>query len=69
MDNKLKEAEKKWPVLLPTPQGIDNFYIYVEGNNQAKYIPGRLQMLMEYQKIIWLFVSKKPLTRNGIQTN
>lgn len=40
MDNKLKEAEKEWPVLLPTPQGIDNFYIYVKGNNLDKYIPG-----------------------------
>ena len=42
IDNKLKEAEKEWPVLLPTPQGIDNFYIYVEGNNPDKYISGRL---------------------------
>ncbi|HHT9113008.1 MAG: hypothetical protein HZA47_09030 [Planctomycetes bacterium] len=42
IDNKLKKAEKEWPVLLPTPQGIDNFYIYVEGNNQAEYISGRL---------------------------
>jgi hypothetical protein len=42
MDNKLKEAEKEFPVLLPTPQGIDNFYIYAEGNNPDKYIPGRL---------------------------
>ena len=42
IDKKLKEAEKEWPVLLPIPQGIDNFYIYVEGNNPDKYIPGRL---------------------------
>lgn len=42
IDNKLKEAEKEWPVLLPTPQGIDNCYIYVKGNIQAEYISGRL---------------------------
>ncbi len=42
IDNKLKEAEKEWPVLLPTPQGIDNFYIYVKGPMQAEYISGRL---------------------------
>ena len=42
IDNKLKKAEKEWPVLLPTPQGIDNFYIYVLGNNPDKYIPHRV---------------------------
>lgn len=42
IDGKVKEAEKEWPVLLPTPQNIKNFYIYVEGNNPDKYIPGRL---------------------------
>lgn len=42
IDNKLKEAEKEWPVLLPTPQGIDNFYIYAKGPIQAEYISGRL---------------------------
>lgn len=40
IDSKVKEAEKEYPVLLPTPQGIDNFRIYVNGNNPDKYIPG-----------------------------
>jgi len=42
IESKVKEAEKEYPVLLPIPKGIDNFYIYVDGNNPDKYIPGRL---------------------------
>lgn len=42
IESKVKEAEKGYPVMLPTPRGIDNFYIYMEGNNPNKYIPGRL---------------------------
>lgn len=42
IDSKVKEAEKEYPVLLPTPKGIDNFYIYLKGNNPNKYNPGRL---------------------------
>lgn len=42
VENKIREAEKEYPVLLPTPQGIDNFYIYVEGHDPDKYVPGRL---------------------------
>lgn len=40
MDSKVKEAENEYPILLPTPQGIDNFYIYMDGNNPDKHIPG-----------------------------
>lgn len=42
MESMLKEAEKEYPVLLPTPQGVGNFYIYVEGDDPDKYIPGKL---------------------------
>jgi hypothetical protein len=42
IDSKVKEAAIEYPVLLPTPQGIDNFHIYMEGTNTDKYIPGIL---------------------------
>src|SRR3989338_1393975 len=40
IESKVKEAENEYPVLLPTPKGIDNFRIYVNGNNPDKHIPG-----------------------------
>jgi hypothetical protein len=41
IESKVKETEKEYPVLLP-PQGINNLYIYIEGNNPDNYIPDRL---------------------------
>ena len=42
--NKEQEAEKEYPILLPVPEKVNNFYIYLEGNDPDKYIPGKKPM-------------------------
>lgn len=37
---KVKEAEREWPVILPVPSGIDNLYIYLDGDDPANYVEG-----------------------------
>lgn len=37
---KVKEAEREWPVILPVPSGIDNLYIYLEGDDPDNYVAG-----------------------------
>jgi len=41
---KEQEAQDKYPVLLPVPKEVKNFYIYFEGSNPDKYEPGLLPM-------------------------
>jgi hypothetical protein len=40
LHNKEQEAEKEYPILLPIPEDVNNFYIYLEGNDPNKYTPG-----------------------------
>jgi hypothetical protein len=42
LDAKLKQAELEYPVLLPTPNGVNNLYVYIEGNEPGNYVPGRI---------------------------
>lgn len=42
IDSKVDEAEKAYPVLLPIPDGIENLYIYLTGNDSDKYVPVRV---------------------------
>jgi len=42
LQSKLKEAQFEYPILLPMPNSADNFYVYVEGSDANKYVPGRV---------------------------
>jgi hypothetical protein len=42
LQSKLNEAQFEYPILLPIPNGADNFYVYVEGSDANKYVPGRI---------------------------
>lgn len=44
LKQKEQEAEKKYPVLLPVPEEVNNFYIYLEGNDPNNFTPGILPM-------------------------
>jgi hypothetical protein len=39
LETKRKEAEKVYPVLLPVPAGIANFYVVLRGDDPDKYDP------------------------------
>ena len=38
---KLLEAQIEYPVLLPIPEGIENFKVYLEGDDGSKYVPDK----------------------------
>lgn len=41
LENKIKEAEKEYPVLLPVPEkDTKNLYVYIEDSDPNHYIPG-----------------------------